>query len=167
MIVVSDTSPLNYLILIGCVEILPSMFGQVYAPPEVLTELTHVRSPQPVKDWATSPPSWLVVKSPSNPSAQTTLGPGETAAIALAEELHADWILIDERDGRAEASRRGLKVLGTITLLDRAAALKLIDLATTVDQLKATNFHVAENLLQDLLERDKKRRADFERDDER
>jgi len=41
MIVVSDTSPLNYLILVGCIDVLPQLFGQVYAPSSVVIELGH------------------------------------------------------------------------------------------------------------------------------
>jgi predicted nucleic acid-binding protein len=48
MIVVSDTSPLNYLILIDAVDLLPQIFGQVYAPSEVVEELKHVGSPEAV-----------------------------------------------------------------------------------------------------------------------
>lgn len=60
--VVSDTSPLNYLILVGCVNVLPQIFGQVYAPPLVLIELGHPRSPVAVRTWAASPPEWLTLK---------------------------------------------------------------------------------------------------------
>ena len=38
MIVASDTSPLNYLILIGCIDVLP-LFGQIYAPLSVVIEI--------------------------------------------------------------------------------------------------------------------------------
>lgn len=159
MIVVSDTSPLNYLILAGCVDLLPSVFGQVVTAPAVLKELSHKRSPEPVKSWAASPPAWLTVQEPTNPSTGSTLGPGESAAIALAEEIHATWLLIDERDGREEASRRGLNVVGTLAVLDRAATLQLVDLPKVVEQLKATNFFVAEKLWEELLARDVERKA--------
>ncbi len=49
MIVVSDTSPLNYLILVDCIDVLPELFGQVYAPSLVVIELGHPRSPEPVR----------------------------------------------------------------------------------------------------------------------
>jgi predicted nucleic acid-binding protein len=63
MIVVSDTSPLNYLILIGADQVLPSLFGQVVAPPEVLVEMQHVKAPAEVSAWARQPPAWLEVRS--------------------------------------------------------------------------------------------------------
>jgi predicted nucleic acid-binding protein len=46
MIVVSDTTPLNYLILIGAAHVLPELFGRVYAPTAVIKELSHARSPK-------------------------------------------------------------------------------------------------------------------------
>ena len=57
MIVVSDTTPLNYLILIDAADVLPKLFGQVYAPSAVLTELSHTRSPELVRKWASGLPA--------------------------------------------------------------------------------------------------------------
>jgi predicted nucleic acid-binding protein len=65
MIVVSDTTPLNYLILIDSVHVLPALFGQVYAPPAVIAELSHSRTPGPVRGWVASPPGWLTVQDPT------------------------------------------------------------------------------------------------------
>ena len=45
MIVVADTSPLNYLVLIDAIDVLPSLFGEVYAPPEVIRELADLLAP--------------------------------------------------------------------------------------------------------------------------
>lgn len=49
MIVVSDTSPLNYLVLIGADDVLPALFGQVLAPPAVLDEMQHAKAPAQVQ----------------------------------------------------------------------------------------------------------------------
>ena len=49
MIVVSDTTPLNYLILIDSVHVLPMLFGSVYAPSAVLRELLHPKTPDAVR----------------------------------------------------------------------------------------------------------------------
>ena len=162
MIVVSDTSPINYLILTSCVDLLPRLFGQVITPPTVLEELSHPRAPGPVRDWASSPPEWLIVKRPKAALLDSPLGPGEAAAIALAEECGA-YLLIDERDGRAEAHRRGLTVVGTLAVLDRAASLDLVDLPEAIERLRATNFHVSETLLEELLRRDRERSVTRER----
>jgi predicted nucleic acid-binding protein len=47
MIVVSDTTPLNYLILVDAIEVLPAIFGSVYAPPQVIAELKRSRRQNP------------------------------------------------------------------------------------------------------------------------
>lgn len=67
VIVISDTGPLNYLILIDSIHVLPAIFGTVCAPPEVMAELKRSRRPElePVRRWANSPPQWLTVQTPA------------------------------------------------------------------------------------------------------
>jgi predicted nucleic acid-binding protein len=134
MIVVSNTSPLNYLMLIEAVEILPRLFGRVYAPPVVLRELQHPGSPDSVRLWAASPPSWLFIQEPTRLEPFRRLDPGEAAAIALAEEIGAVALLIDDRDGRLAARERGLQVVGTLGVLNRAAGDDLIELPQAIDE---------------------------------
>jgi len=67
MIVVSDTSPLNYLVLVGAIDVLPKLFGEVYVPLAVIQELQHPRTPVPVKQWAQSPPDWLRIANHRRP----------------------------------------------------------------------------------------------------
>lgn len=62
-VVVADTSPLNYLILIGSIDILPRLYGAVVVPPEVINELMDPGTPVPVSDWIRLRPAWLVVES--------------------------------------------------------------------------------------------------------
>jgi hypothetical protein len=61
MIVVSDTSPLRYLAVLGHLDILPRLFGNVHCPVTVLNECRNARAPQPLQEWAALPPPWLVV----------------------------------------------------------------------------------------------------------
>ena len=58
MIVVSNTSPLNYLILIDAIDILPVLFDRVVVPESVANELAHDRAPEDVQSWISDPPSW-------------------------------------------------------------------------------------------------------------
>ncbi|MGC8643005.1 MAG: DUF3368 domain-containing protein [Isosphaeraceae bacterium] len=164
MIVVSDTSPLNYLILAGCIDVLPRVFGQVYAPSSVVVELSHEHSPVTVRQWATSPPEWLAIKEPAAIGPALNLDPGETAAIALADELKADRIIIDERDGQDIAKQRGLSVVGTLSVLNEAAELDLIDLPRVIERLRASNFHVSEKLIEHILQLDRNRKASREQE---
>jgi predicted nucleic acid-binding protein len=82
-----------------------------------------------------------------------SLDAGERAAIALAEFLLADLVLMDERKGVRVSLRKGFEVAGTLGILDFAARSGLIDLAESFDRLKATNFRYRPQLLEDLLAR--------------
>src|ERR1700679_1856560 len=100
-LVVANTSPLVYLILIEQIEILPKLFESVLIPDAVQGELGHSLAPEPVRAWAEALPTWAEVKSAPQivDDAFRSLGGGERAAIALALSIHADLVLIDERKG--------------------------------------------------------------------
>ncbi len=83
------------------------------------------------------------------------LDEGETAAIALAEFLDAELLLIDERLGFRVAKRRGLRVTGTLGLLDRAADLGLVDFTEAIRNLELTSFRRPVDLIQTLLAKHK------------
>ena len=102
MIIVADTSPINYLILIGEIDVLEALYIRVLIPPAVKEELTWARAPEAVRVWIEQSPDWIEVRAPSGlaDSHLAQLDPGERDAILLAEELHADQIIIDESRGR-------------------------------------------------------------------
>ena len=154
MIVIADTSPINYLVLIDEVEVLPALYGRVLVPPAVCAELRRVRASERVRTWIAHPPPWLEVRAPSRSfDAQLArLDAGERDAILLAEELGADQLIIDEIRGRREAERRRLPFTGTLGVLAAAAENGLLDLRSAVDRLRHTNFHVAQNILDRLIE---------------
>jgi predicted nucleic acid-binding protein len=77
VIVVSDTTPLNCLILTETLHVLPALFGQVYVPAAVLRELLHAKSPDAVRAFATSPSEWLTVQDPTRTDSTLKLGSGE------------------------------------------------------------------------------------------
>jgi hypothetical protein len=86
ILVVADTSPLNYLIQIDCQELLTTLYQRVLVPGAVLGELMHVRTPAKVRAWLRSRPEWLEVRevAPSSDPALARLDPGEREAIQLA-----------------------------------------------------------------------------------
>lgn len=147
MIVLSDTSPLNYLILIGHVEILQAIFGSLIIPEAVADELRHPRAPSAVQKWVATPPSWCQILPATQLDSTISLGKGESEAIALAIELHADLLLADDRLARTLAEQRGLKVSGTLNVLELAAQRNLLDLREAVQRLKLTNFHVSDEII--------------------
>src|ERR1044071_7268096 len=100
MVVVADTSPINYLILIAQIDILKHLYTRILIPPAVLAELKHPVAPTPVRDWADHVPEWLEVLSPKSRLILAQLDLGESEAIALATEVDADVVLIDEQAGR-------------------------------------------------------------------
>ncbi len=117
MVVIADTSPLNYLVLIEQADVLPILFGKIVIPPSVLAELRHARAPQAVVEWIASAPPWLVVERniPSLPGPMTDLDLGEREALALALAHQPDaLLLIDEEKGREEAERRKVQTTGTL-----------------------------------------------------
>src|SRR5215207_8377965 len=128
MLVVADSSPLIVLVNIGHVDVLPKLFGEVLIPPAVAQELGSASRPKVVRDFAATPPAWLKVQRPKAIQPITELHPGEIEALSLALELHADLVLIDERKAYREAVARKLNAIGTVRVLERAAAQRLLDL---------------------------------------
>lgn len=153
MIVVSDTSPLNYLILIGHVDVLPKLFGAVIVPRMVLRELARPASSEPVRAFADAPPSWIEVRDdlPVSEGWAASLDPGETFAIALARQLHADFLLIDDADGRSVATARGLRAMGTLGVLELGATARLVDLREAFQRLQQTTFRASATLFAEVL----------------
>ncbi|HET9210323.1 MAG TPA: DUF3368 domain-containing protein [Thermoanaerobaculia bacterium] len=153
MIVVADSGPLHYLILIEQAELLYRFYGQVVIPEAVLRELTAAKAPPPVRAWLSKPPSWFRVQPvPADELALVTaeLDPGEREAIALAQILGADLLLIDEAIGRAEARRRSLRVTGTLGILRAAAERGLIHVPEALARLRETSFYVDEKLIRSI-----------------
>jgi predicted nucleic acid-binding protein len=157
-LVVADTTPVNYLVLCNVVDILRPLYSQVVLPSSVFRELNHSRAPELVRAWINALPEWVAVKTPAHTVPHTNLGAGEREAIALAHELKATELLIDELLARTIAVQSGLRVTGTIGVMEAAAARNLLDLPTALDRLRRTNFHFEEGLLQAALTRDQERK---------
>jgi predicted nucleic acid-binding protein len=155
MIVIADTSPINYLVLIGSDHLLPAMFGRVVIPKGVLQELTHSAGPQRIQDWASNLPAWIELKAVhcSDPSLDR-LGLGEREGLALAQEIGADLILLDDLSARQEAERRRIRVTGTLGILRDAAKRNLVNLPEALNSLRSTSFYAPPSLIADLLRED-------------
>jgi predicted nucleic acid-binding protein len=100
-LVVADTGPINYLVLIDAVGLLPKLFERIFIPVAVHAELIDSEAPEKVRAWIGQVPAWLEVKP--NPESnngnldERILDEGERAAIALARVINADLILMDDR----------------------------------------------------------------------
>ena len=155
MIVVADTSPLNYLALIGEIELLAAIYETVLIPEAVRQELLRDQAPSAVRKWAASLPAWCEVRSvnASADPALNELDPGERDAILLALEAGIDTVLIDEISGRREAARFRLHVIGTVALLEKAAQCGLINFRQAFQRLEHTNFRLASAIRDEFLRR--------------
>ncbi|MBN8729861.1 MAG: DUF3368 domain-containing protein [Acidobacteria bacterium] len=150
MLIVADCSPLRYLVVLDAERILPAIFGQVWIPGAVLAELTAMGAPQKVRGLIDSRPGWLLVGEPQENSLDEIdprLDPGERSALALAKELGADLVLIDEAEGRREAARLGIPMTGTLGVLRLAAERGMIDVPNVVDGLRNSGFYLNEGLI--------------------
>ena len=152
-LVIADTGPINYLILIDHIDILAALFERVVLPSTVRDELARSKAPPLVQNWIADPPSWVEVRPVVHvhDPALDKLDAGEEDAIALAVELHADLLLIDDRAGVMVARRKGFRVAGTLTILAMAAQHRLLNLADAFDLIKRTNFHYQQELMDQFL----------------
>lgn len=153
MLVVSDATPVNILVRLGYIHVLPRVFGRVIVPPAVIAELTDEGASEILRDWATHLPDWVTVVAPTLPVPDHGLGPGETEALALAVELAADKVLIDEYRARRLAVKMGLTVTGTLGILETSHVAGLLDLSVAVRALLQTDFRISVPLVNDLLRR--------------
>jgi predicted nucleic acid-binding protein len=161
--VASDTSPLSYLILIGKVEVLFGLYGEILIPPAVEKELRSPDGPGPPRRWIEEAPSRLRVKQPPGESPKDlspdveerfrSLDRGERQAIGLAQTADSELLIIDERDGRTVAKEMGLRITGTLGVLDEAASEGKVDPQRVVDQLRDTSFRASGELYRWLIER--------------
>jgi hypothetical protein len=130
VIVVSDTSPITGLLRIGRASLLFKLFGDVFIPEAVRDELLrfHVSLPPELK-----------VRSVQNaPKSLKGLDRGETEAIILSKELGADFLLMDEKDGRAVAIEEGLRPIGLAGIVIAAKRTNLIASARDfIEELRA------------------------------
>ena len=161
MLIVSDTTPLHYLIILDRAEILPHLFGEIVIPEAVVSEMKHERTPEKVRFWIESPPDWIKVETPSPQSLDKIggLGRGESEAIALALEQAADALLMDDRKAIREARKNNLTVITTLALLELAAIKKLIDFAEVLRELEQTTFRLPNaEIIAEFLKRNEQRK---------
>jgi uncharacterized protein len=158
VIIVSDTSPLCNLALIDYLWVLREIYQTVIIPDIVADELaaaSHPAIPAIVQI------DWIQIRSLSDSTLARQLqfdrglDPGEANAIALAIELQADDLLIDERLGRREALQFGLSMIGILGILILAKQRNLIPTVRPVMDalIDRAGFRVSPQLYQQVLNR--------------
>lgn len=145
--VVSNTTPLISLVGVGLLDLLPAIYGEIWVPDAVYAEYqagraTHAGSP----DLSTF--AWILVRpAMPHPDVSTHLDAGEAAALALALRSSAQLVLLDEQRARREATRLGLPVAGSLTVLLEAKRRGLLTLVGPVlDQVIAQGRRIGADL---------------------
>jgi hypothetical protein len=159
VIVISDTSAITNLAAIDQLKLLPLLYERVMVPEAVYRELVDIAPPVP-GGAEVQTATWLEVKSIASREvvdrlqSEVRLDPGESEAIALALELGADLLLIDERRGRAEADRLGIKITGLLGILVEAKRKNLVvAVKPLMDALIASSeFRVSSALYDQILD---------------
>ena len=158
MPVVSNTSPLLNLAIIGRLCLVRQQFGQIQIPPAVMTELRVEESlpgSQLLREAIEE--GWLMVQKVTARALvqllQRDLDRGEAETIALALQLEADWTLLDEREGRKIARSLGLNVTGILGVLLRAwREGEVSSIREVTDDLRLrANFRIAPALIAEIL----------------
>lgn len=158
MTIVSNTSPLSNLAVIGELDLLQQIYPKILVPPVVQSELMQFSEIQPAIATRLAT-GWLEVQAAQDlqlvSALEQTLDPGEAAAIALATELKADRLLIDERLGRRIAMQRGLKVRGILGIIVNAKNQGLLPAAKPLlDRLiNEAGFRVSQALYERTLQK--------------
>ena len=153
MLVVSDATPLHYLVLIGEVDLLQNLYGRVIIPQAVVEELSVAKAPVQVRDWIASLPGWVTIGR-ARPLASLPfefLGPGERQAIALAQDSGGGILLTDDLQARNAAESVNIQVVPTIRILSTASDLSLVDFNDVLRRLLQTNFRVSQEVIDQIV----------------
>ncbi len=140
---VSNTSPISNLAIIGHLDLLKAQFSELWIPNAVAEELAANPYPAALAAiHAAIHDGWIKTADPKNPTLLNLLLPslhrGEAEAIALAVDLKAETILIDEQEGRLLARQAGLSVTGVLGVLLRAKEVGSISaVLPEIDALRA------------------------------
>jgi predicted nucleic acid-binding protein len=150
MIIVSDTTPISELAKVDNLDLLPKLFGKIMIPQGVFDELQVGEHPAAklVQDL-----SWLEVVTVENQQVvkelqlSFKLDLGESEAIALAEEIGASQLLIDEKAARKVAMARKLPLIGTLGVLLLAKRRGLLaSVKDVLDEMQAQEMRISERL---------------------
>lgn len=143
-VVISDTSTLIIFKKIEQLQLLNSLYGEIFTTPEIADEYGEIL------------PSWIIIRAVSVMKYQkfleTQIDKGEASAIALASEFDDVLLLLDDLKARKLAEKLNLQVTGTLGIIHKAKQLSLIDaVKPLLDNLLLTNFRISKKLIQEIL----------------
>jgi predicted nucleic acid-binding protein len=145
-LVIADASVLIIFDKIERLDILRDLYQEILTTPEISDEFQK------------SLPDWIKVKSPGNKKYQKLienhLDVGEASAIALAMEDKESLIILDDLRARKYAKRLGIKITGTLGVINKAKETGIIEkIKPVIEKLIEKDFRVSKNIIQNLLER--------------
>lgn len=154
-VVVVNATPIISLALIDQLTLLRHLYNEVLIPPAVQAEVlaggssgigrAHLRQA-----------GWIQVQSLQDPRRAdllSDLDQGEAEVIALAQEIQADLVIIDERLGRRHAKRLGLTLTGTLGVLLRAREQEFVSaIAPLIEQLRQGGIRLGDAVVSEVLE---------------
>jgi hypothetical protein len=152
VIIISDTSAITNLFQVGYLEILRDLYGEITVTPGVRREFYRIEEQQNIlKDT-----DWIKTAYPKNDilinELLESLDLGESESIALAIELDADYLIIDEFEGRKIADKLGIKIVGLLGVLILAKKQGLIiQIKPVVDKLLKAGFRLNKKLVNKVL----------------
>jgi predicted nucleic acid-binding protein len=154
--VVADTGPLIAFGRIGKLDLLPQVLGEILVPNAVVAECLADLGKPGALAIREALRARLLTKSPDPSPAQEpfpVLDAGESAAIRLAVKLSAS-VLIDEKTGRAIATKLGLTVIGSGGVLLAAKKRGLIPTVKPIlDAIAGNGYHFSDALIRAILSR--------------
>jgi uncharacterized protein len=127
--VIANNTPLVALWVLGRLDLLRDLYGEVWIPRAVYEEFVATEHAQ--RRSALQEASWIVTVPVSNPQhvkVYVGLDQGEGEVLALAEEYTARLVIVDERRGRRYVQRLGIPLTGTLGVLLLAKERSLVDL---------------------------------------
>ena len=157
MIVISDTSVLINLAWLGRLTLLHTLYEELIIPTAVWQEVVEKGAGKPGADEIKAS-DWIKPKAVANENLvialRQDLDAGEAEAIALALELKADLLLIDERLGRETAQHLGIKYIGLIGVLILAKQSDLLEnMRPDLDILRqVAGFYISDELYRRVLQ---------------
>jgi len=154
ILIVADAGPINYLVQIGHVGLLGVLAEKVVIPASVRAELLRRAAPEAVRAWSVSPPVWVEICTAKETIEAPEISEADREAIALAKERAATLLLMDDQQARRVARALGVPTMGTVGILEAAAARGLVSLPEALKKLRATSCFLSEEIIENALRRD-------------
>lgn len=154
-LVISNTTPIISLALVGRLDLLEKLYGNVLVPPAVVAEvLAGGQFGIGVLEFQQA--TWFLqtpLADPRRADLLVDLDRGEAEVIALAQEINADLVILDERLGRRHAQRLGLEITGTLGVILKGKQLGFVlEVKSLIERLQKGGIRLGRPLIARVLQ---------------